>query len=272
MSKECYVWRNILDMKKIGLALLVAFGGFAQAQTIVSDRPTQAVSSTVIPVGTLQAETGMSVAFTPNGEKAGTKILAPTSLFRYGLSEYFEIRLLTQFESRKAPLDANRTSGMGDLQIGTKIRLLDKADDPTTVAFHTQIGIPTGSRGITNDIYRGYNNLSISHVLTDNVNFGYNVGFNYYASKNGDLTYAFVLDVAVNDKVSFFVEPYGQYARLLTFEASFDAGLTYLIKDNLKLDFSYGSGLNHKMNFMSVGFSWSTAKGTKKAPAAQPAN
>ena len=247
-------------MKRIGLVLLVAFGGFVQAQTIVSDRPTQAVSSTVIPKGSLQTETGISVAFTPSGTKTGTKILAPTSLFRYGLSEYFELRLLTQFVSRKSPLDANRTSGMDDLQIGTKIRLLDKEDDPTTVALNVHVAIPTGSRGISSDIYRGVTNLSVSHVLADNVNLVYNAGFNYYTSKNGDLTYAIALDVGVNDKVRFFIEPYGQYTSLLTYEASFDAGLTYLIKDNLKLDFSYGSGLNHKMNFMSVGFSWSTAQ------------
>jgi len=32
-----------------------------------------------------------------------------------------------------------------------------------------------------------------------------------------------------------------------------DAGITYLIKKNLQIDFSSGLGLNQKMNYFSIG-------------------
>ena len=247
-------------MKKIGFLILVLCAGSLKAQTIVSDRPTKSNSSTVIDKSSLQLEMGTSVEFTPNVGTSSTRIIAPTSLVRYGVSNYFEIRMLTQFESFKNPLELSRTSGISDLQIGTKIRLLDKADETTKVAWITHVSIPTGTRGISSETYRGINSLAISHVLAENINFAYNLGFNYYTDKNGDLTYSMALGVKVNDKVSFFVEPYGEYTRLRTYQASFDAGLTYLLNDNFQMDFSYGSGLNHKMNFLSVGFSWNTAK------------
>ena len=38
-------------------------------------------------------------------------------------------------------------------------------------------------------------------------------------------------------------------------ENNINAGITYLIKNNLQLDYSFGTGINHKYNFMSIGCS-----------------
>ena len=38
--------------------------------------------------------------------------------------------------------------------------------------------------------------------------------------------------------------------------ASFDAGLTLLSSDQWQWDISYGTGINHRMNYTAVGFSW----------------
>ena len=42
--------------------------------------------------------------------------------------------------------------------------------------------------------------------------------------------------------------------------SNFDAGFTYLIKDNFQLDFSFGTGINHAMNYLSIGCSLNIAK------------
>lgn len=247
-------------MKKIGFIILALVTGTTYAQTINTDRPTKSFSSTVVPKTSLQVETGASVTFTPNGTTTNSRIIAPSSLIRFGVSNYFEFRLQTQFESYKRPTDLTRTSGISDIQLGTKIRLLDKPEENTKVAWITDVTIPTGSRGITPNLYKAINSLAISHVLADNINLFYNAGFNFYPTKNGDITYAIGLGVNVTDKVNFYIEPYGEYIRLQTYEASFNTGITYLVKDNVQLDFSYGSGLNHKMNFLSVGFSWNALR------------
>jgi biopolymer transport protein ExbD len=40
------------------------------------------------------------------------------------------------------------------------------------------------------------------------------------------------------------------------FVLNFDTGFTYLANENLQFDFSFGTGLNHRMNYLSIGFSW----------------
>lgn len=259
-SLKQYFLRKHLQMKKIGVIILALVSGTTFAQTINTDRPTKSFSSTVIPKTSLQVETGASVTFTPFEGKSYSRILAPSSLIRYGVSNYFEFRLQTHFESFSSASSLTRTSGIGDLQVGTKIRLLDKPEENTKVAWITDVTIPTGSRGITPNLYKAINSLAISHVLADNINLFYNAGFNFYPTKNGDITYAIGLGVNVTDKVSFFLEPYGEYIRLQTYQASFNTGITYLVKENLQLDFSYGSGMNHKMNFLSLGFSWNALR------------
>jgi hypothetical protein len=42
--------------------------------------------------------------------------------------------------------------------------------------------------------------------------------------------------------------------------ANLDAGITYLVNPNLQLDFSFGTGINHTMNFISAGISWRTGR------------
>ena len=229
---------------------------------LVTDRPTQTVSSTVVPMGSFQLEAGSSIEFTPQEgtRKDKNSLLAPTTLLRYGVSQYFELRAVSQFESRKSPFDENRTSGMGDLQLGVKVRILDKPGVNTKVAWMGHVQIPTGSRGISEDVYKGIGKLTVSHVLSETVNLGYSMGYDYFTEKNGDFNYTMVLGIAVNDRVGLFIEPYGEVVRLKTFEASFDAGFVYLLKENLQLDFSYGSGLNYKMNYLALGMSWNTSK------------
>ncbi len=44
------------------------------------------------------------------------------------------------------------------------------------------------------------------------------------------------------------------------FLQNFDAGVTYLAKDNLQFDLSFGTGINHRMNYISLGCCWKIGK------------
>jgi len=151
--------------------------------------------------------------------------------------------------------------GIGDLEIGTKIELGKFNEGKTEMAFLSHLSVPTGSSGFTNDTYGSINKLSIAHTLSENVGLGYNVGFDYFGGDIDDqsLTYSLALGVGVTEKVAIYVEPYGAYSiSAEDFNASFDAGFTYLLQDNLQADFSFGTGLNYSMNYFSVGVSWMT--------------
>jgi len=243
-------------MKKHFLILSILVIGKLNAQQIITDRPDQTESSSTISSGHLQIESGLWLGFTEMYSQTERQILAPTTLFRYGITKGIEIRILNQFENIKDQTSSGNISGISDIEIGTKIQLLQKNDITTEIAFLTHLIIPTGSKGLTNNIYGTINKLSISHQINENIGIGYNLGYNYYDSEKGDLTYSLALGIGINDKAAIYIEPYGDIAELEKHIASFDAGFTYLLQDNFQLDFSFGTGVNYTMNYISAGFSW----------------
>ena len=89
---------------------------------------------------------------------------------------------------------------------------------------------------------------------------GYNVGYNYFGSRSGDLTYSIAVGISVTDQVGIYVESLGDVVEFEEHKASFDTGFTYLVRDNIQLDFSFGAGINHTMNYISLGCSWNISR------------
>ena len=248
-------------MHRILIVLLfIILNNTINAQSIITDRPDQTESSSTIAKGSLQIETGILVGFTDDDDFTEEQILAPTTLFRYGITKGFELRVLNQFERLDFESTSTRISGISDLEVGFKAQLLRKEGINTEIAFLSHLILPTGTKGLTHDKFGTINKLSISHQINENVGLGYNVGYNYFGIESGDLTYSVALGFGVTEKIGLYVEPYGEILNFDTHEASFDAGITYLLKDNMQFDFSFGTGINHRMNYMSIGFSINIAK------------
>lgn len=224
-----------------------------QAQ-IITDRPDQTESSSTVGNGNLQIETGFLIAFEGEAERSDRQILAPTSLFRYGITENVEIRFLSQFEARRN--GNTHIHGISDLEIGTKIQIFKREDKNTEIAFLSHLILPTGTAELSDDEFGTINKLSVSHAANDRVGIGYNLGYDYFGTGKGNLTYSLAIGVGVNDKVGIYVEPYGEFTDFTEYISNFDAGMTYLANENLQFDFSFGTGINQRMNYLSLGFSW----------------
>ncbi len=231
------------------------------AQSIITDRPDQTESSSTVAKGSLQIETGILIGFMDSDDNSIQQILAPTILFRYGIMEGLELRVLNQFERVKDDFDT--TTGISDLEIGAKIQLYKKEDINTEIAFLSHLIVPSGTKGLTNVKAGTINKLSISHEINDTIGLGYNVGYDYFGTGQGNFTYSIALGIGINDKVGIYLEPYGQLTEFNIYEASFDAGVAYLVKDNFQLDFSFGTGINHDMNYISAGASINISKAEK---------
>jgi len=245
---------RILEKKTVAIIIMFVFT-FAQLNAqIVTDRPDQTESSSTVGSGNLQLESGLLIGFEGEDQNSNRQILAPTNLFRYGITESVELRLLSQFETFKN----NDVSfqGISDLEIGTKIQILKNEEQTTEIAFLTHLIIPSGTKELTSDKAGSISKLSISHVINEKMGIGYNLGYNYFGEGKGDLTYSLAFGISVNDKVGIYVEPYGELAELEEHISNFDAGVTYLANENLQFDLSFGSGINKRMNYISVGFSW----------------
>ena len=239
------------------IALLLVMLPLALAgQTIITDRPDQTESSSTIDPGHVQIESGLLIGFTESNGQRHRQILAPTNLFRIGISRTFELRLLSQYELSKNQNTDQSISGVSDIEVGTKIQFLRRDDINTEIAFLSHLILPTGSSALTNDEYGVINKLSIAHEINDQMGLGYNIGYDNFGSGDGNLTYSLALGFSVNDWCGLYVEPFGAIVEFEDHEASFDAGITLLPQENIQLDFSFGTGINHTMNYISVGVSW----------------
>ena len=248
-------------MKKgiLVVIMMAIIFGYTNAQ-IVTDRPDQTESSSTVGAGDLQIESGILVAYEGNSAfiSSTRQLLLPTNLLRYGLTKGIELRLLSQFETLRI-YDKN-IQGISDLEIGTKIQILQDESKDAEIAFLSHLVFPTGTEELTGGSLGIINKLCMSYPLNDNIGLGYNVGLNYLG-EGIDLTYSLAMGTSVNDKIGVYVEPYGELAGFEEFVLNFDAGFTYLANDNLQFDFSFGTGVSHRMNYISVGVSWLMEKG-----------
>ena len=225
------------------------------SQSIITDRPDQTESSSTLLKGSLQIESGILFGSAKDDFFSEEVLLMPSVLWRYGITNGIEIRLLTEFASVKDKMSNKTINGISDLQIGTKIQLLKKEEINTEIAFLSHAIIPTAKDELSLNKMGVINKLAISHELTDIIGLGYNIGYDYLGFGSGNFTYSLSVGIGVSDKIGFYVEPYGEIIEFENHLANFDAGVTYLIEDNFQLDFSAGTGINHTMNYISLGAS-----------------
>lgn len=232
--------------------IFLLFASSAMAQ-LVTDRPDFTESAITVGKRNLQMETGMLVEISDAMGWTHQNVLMPTTLFRYGISKRIELRLLSQLE--RNVVNDEKILGISDFELGAKINLLNSETLNANIAFISHLILPTGSEVLTQNKLGVVNILAFAHQLSDNIDLGYNIGHYYNDSHDNGLTYSLAMGIGVNDKVGFFLEPYGELTKFDDFEANFNTGLTYLLNDNMQLDFSFGTGITHRMNFISLGFS-----------------
>ena len=228
------------------------------SQDLVTDRPDQTESSVTIPAGSLQIETGFLLGYDEVDHLSVRNIVVPASLFRLGITKSIELRIGSQFESYK--FKAESVEGIGDIEIGAKVQLLKNGNINTEIAFLSHLVVPSGTNELSNGRAGTVNKLAISHAVNESTGLGYNIGYNYFGHGNGDLTFSTVLGYSINEKAAVFIEPFGEIANFEELVLNADAGFTWLLNDNFQLDFSFGTGVNHKMNYLSLGFCWRLLK------------
>jgi len=229
------------------------------AQDLVTDRPDQTESSSTVLANSLQIESGILIGETEENSIINKQILFPSTLFRYGLTSGFEIRILNQFENSEIVINDRKiiSSGFSDLEVGAKVQIFQSNDVNAEVAFLSHLVIPTGSSNFSNEKYGSINKLSISHVLSKSIDVGYNLGYDYFSRENSAITYSLATAFAIYEQVGVYLETYGELDDKKHI-SKFDCGLTYLLKRNLQFDFSFGTGINTKMNYIAIGISWNS--------------
>ena len=231
-------------------------------QNIITDRPDQTESSSVINCGVIQVESGILISEDNNLNH----LYAPSTLFRIGILKNLELRLLSQYEYQT---DSDFLSkGFNDIELGVKIQLLNNDSKAIEIAFLSHLIVPSGSINMSDHQFGIINKLCISHRSKNKLSFAYNLGYDFFHNSDtwdnstNQFTYSFVSAFEVNNKVNIYIEPYGEIiVKKTTINqdqaviSNINTGLTYLVNKNLQLDYSFGTGLDNQSNFMTIGCS-----------------
>lgn len=230
--------------------------GILQSQTTFLNRPSKTQSATVLGKGVLQMESAYEIEVSGSSDDWEKVIIFPGIMLRYGLGWGIELRLANQYETINNEMVS--IDGFSDIKIGTEIQLFKKTNRKTEVALMSSLFLPTGSDGVSNERMGNETLVLVWHGLTEKLGIEYNIGYANFEvdSRKGDFAYSFVTDYEINDKTGVFVETYGEIIEFEELDFSFDIGLAFQFSDNLELELACGTGINHKMFFALLGFSW----------------
>ena len=226
-----------------------------QLEPLKADRPDQTESPFTVPKKYIQAEIGFS--YEGSGSHSSS-ILMPTTLLKYGLTDRFELRLITEVEQVKELSEKN--TGLNPLKIGFKTTLIDEKGWIPTVAFLGHLYLaPLASKHNQTDFYAPAFRFSFEHTLSSKISLGYNVGAEWDGfTPEPIFLYTLTTGYSISEKLGSFIELYGFLPQKSISDHHIDAGLTYLLNNNMMLDISGGASIdNHSHSyFLSMGYSF----------------
>ena len=251
-------------MKKTTLIIFLILPftlSFAQeVNEMSSDRPGFAESSSNLSIKDFQAESGFVF------EKFDSNInnyTFNTTLLRYGLLDYLELRLGFEYLGTYVSLDGGDRdwNGFGPLKLGTKLFIMEESEGTPQLAFLSTFTVPnTGSSVFEADNFGAEFKLAGDYSLNEAMSLGANVGVFWSGQSEEDYAvglYAFVVDLTLTNEFGVFAELYGLLPNEGKNDHRWDGGITYGVNENLQLDFSAGVGLSKVSPdfFISLGLS-----------------
>ncbi len=219
--------------------LLILLGYTAIGQTIATDRPSALTeNATSLYKNGIQLESGFLIELDSGKTQS---ISAPNLLLRYGLTDKTELRLMNDVLINEGNVE------LGVWTIGTKIQLYESDKMNLSVLSSTPLPNVNGEMGSL--LEQPINAKVIGNYVVSNANsVGYTVG---YTINQNEIGYSLFLSHNFSDNISSFIELYGFNDQL-----NIDAGFAYMVQDKLQFDAYFGTGLNNKMTFASVGLSY----------------
>ena len=221
--------------------VLISFSGFAQVvEPIQADRPDQTETPSLVPKGMFQLEAG----FTYQKNKAySTSLALPTALWKYGVNENFELRLITELAVDK-DFD-QQSSGINPILIGCKIKIAEEKGILPKTSFIAHMSIPNAaSTPYKTEFYAPEFRFVMQHTLSERFSLSYNLGSEWDGvTPEPTFIYTLTTGCAITEKLGSYIELFGFAPQKQTSNHSFDGGITYLITNDFMLDLSSGFGL-----------------------------
>jgi len=247
-------------MKKrfyILIIILLSNYQLSAQNSINTDRPDQSDGTHIIEKNHVQIETG--VQFSKLDEL--TKSFDNTTLIRFGATRHFEVRLLNQYSTISN--NNNSISGFKPIAISFKNQLCNQKGFLPKITLVTYFRIPITINSEFEGKHLGYTfTLAGRHDITSKLKLYSNIGITRDQEKR-DISYLSTLEINYNvtDKLSSFIEYFGNYQLDSVPSNGLDIGFIYALRNNFAIDTALGSAITTPNNkFISFGCSFRLPK------------
>lgn len=229
---------------------------------LITDRPDATESPTVVPIGSLQVETG---AFTTTFEENGIeeRVLGfNTTLLRYGILDNLELRVGWNYEEIRTEFNGQEmssVSGLSPLLFGAKVAIVEEKGWKPEIGLIGHLFLPfTASSDFKPEFTSADFRFAFNHTLSEKSGIAYNIG-GQYGGDSPELAYVYTLayGYAITETFGAYVELYGDLPEDNRANHFWDAGLTYAIAPLVQLDATIGQSITEGQDLLlSVGVSF----------------
>jgi len=251
-----------MKLSLILIFLLCSISASAQFnKTIRTGRPGQAIDPFAVGNKVFQTETGLDVsAFKFDDVMSSGRALAPNTFLRYGIGQRLDLN--SGFEYRTDQFEKNNEEksahGVSAGNLGLRINFLDGSEHKPALGMQLSLKFPVNSDAYHTDYIAPKITLVVSQNLSEKIGLVANLGMDYNGNDPKSTAF-YVLNLAytISDHWGVFIENYASFTEDY-FEDHWDAGMAYLVNNNLQLDFYGGlSKQDERLDyFASIGFSW----------------
>jgi hypothetical protein len=245
-------------MRRMAPLLCVGLLGQTQADdavTIATDRPSVTASSTTVPQGGLQIESGLQA--TDNGGQ--WTLDAPELLLRYGALPKTELRLVVPNYFLTLPADGSGPRGFGDVAVAMEEQL-----GPVGVfdlALIPSLSLPSGARAVSSGGYDPGLQLPWSRALSATWTVAGQLAA-YWPTVNGTHNYTSELSLLFDRQLRGGWDVFTEYAADVPQRGGsrqvLHLGTTYKPSPHHQIDLHAGFGLTHAApaGFVGLGYSY----------------
>lgn len=223
---------------------------------IATDRPDQTECPFIVPKGFFQAENGLVYE---KSNPISSLMAHPSVLWKYGVSDRFELRLITEIISEKAENHPTRV-GLTPITIGFKTNIAKEKGVLPLVSFIGHLAIPNwASKAFQTQYFAPSFRFTMQHTLSEKFTLAYNLGAEWDGeTPTTTFIYTLTSGCSITSKLGVYLELYGFTPQQQAPDHRFDGGFTFLINQNVMVDVSGGFGLseNAPSNYLSLGFSY----------------
>lgn len=228
-----------------------------QLDPIQLDRPDQTETPAIVPKGYIQAENGFLME---NTDKENRAFTYPSCLWKYGINDRVELRLITELASFKNQVSKKTTTGLMPITVGFKANICQEKGIIPHTSF---IGHLTTANIGSHELRTTYAAPSFRFLMAHNVTERFSISYNLGAEWDGETPeetylYTFATGFSITEKLGMYAELYGFAPRTSKAWHGFDGGFTYLVNNDIMIDLSGGFGItdNAPDNYIAFGFSY----------------